>query len=49
MQYLIEKGIDAKRLMAKGFGESQSLSNCKENCTPEQLEMDRRVDFIIQN
>lgn len=49
MQYLIEKGIDAKRMIAKGFGESQSLSNCNENCTPEQLEMDRRVDFIIQN
>ena len=48
-QYLIEQGIDAKRLTAKGFGESQSLSNCKGNCTTEQLEMDRRVEFIIQN
>lgn len=48
-QYLIEQGINAKRLKAKGFGESQSLSNCKANCTTEQLEMDRRVDFIIQN
>jgi outer membrane protein OmpA-like peptidoglycan-associated protein len=48
-QYLIEKGIDTKRLIAKGFGESQSLSDCKANCTTEQLEMDRRVDFIIQN
>jgi outer membrane protein OmpA-like peptidoglycan-associated protein len=47
-QYLIKSGIDAMRLNAKGLGETQPLSNCKENCTKVEMDTDRRVEFIIQ-
>ncbi|HLF52110.1 OmpA family protein [Flavobacterium sp.] len=46
--YLIKNGIDGTRVNAKGLGETQSLSNCKENCTITELDADRRVEFIIQ-
>lgn len=46
--YLVKNGIDATRINAKGLGETQSLSNCKESCTVNELDADRRVEFIIQ-
>jgi outer membrane protein OmpA-like peptidoglycan-associated protein len=47
-QYLIKNGIDASRLDAKGFGETEPLSKCKVNCTKAELDTDRRVEFVIQ-
>jgi outer membrane protein OmpA-like peptidoglycan-associated protein len=47
-QYLVRKGVSPKRLFAKGMGETQLLSNCKENCTEIQTTSDRRVEFIIK-
>ena len=47
-QYLIKNGIDSKRLTAKGMGETQPISNCRENCTETQAIADRRVEFIIK-
>ena len=47
LQYLIKKGIDKTRIASKGFGESQTISNCKENCTEAEFETDRRVEFVI--
>ncbi|RTY87015.1 OmpA family protein [Flavobacterium sp. GT3R68] len=45
--YLIKNGIDASRVNAKGLGETQPLTNCKEKCTKTELDADRRVEFII--
>ncbi len=47
MDYLILKGISKDRLTWKGFGETQPLINC-EPCSEEQHEINRRIEFIIQ-
>lgn len=46
-KYLIENGIKANRLMSNGFGETQPLINCKTNCTEEEHQKNRRIEFII--
>jgi outer membrane protein OmpA-like peptidoglycan-associated protein len=47
-KYLITKGINSDRLEAKGYGESKSLSNCKTNCSEDQFDTDRRIEFVIR-
>ncbi|MES2812124.1 MAG: OmpA family protein [Bacteroidota bacterium] len=47
LQYLIKKGVEKSRIIAKGFGETIPLSNCKSNCTEKEFETDRRVEFVI--
>ena len=47
LQFLVEQGIDKNRLEFKGFGETQPKINCKSNCTANQLQENRRVEFII--
>jgi outer membrane protein OmpA-like peptidoglycan-associated protein len=44
LDYLVGKGIEAKRLTSKGFGESKPIGN---NETEEGKEENRRVEFII--
>ncbi len=44
MKYLTEKGIDAARLKAAGFGETQPVAD---NETPEGRAKNRRVDFKV--
>ena len=46
VDYLISKGISKERLTFKGYGESQPLNDCT-NCTPEQDQANRRVEFKI--
>lgn len=38
LQWLINKGIDKDRLIAKGYGESQLINRCSNNvkCTEEE-------------
>ncbi len=43
-RYLIKKGIDAKRLVAKGYGESRPLVK---NDTPAHKQINRRVEFKV--
>ena len=47
LEYLVANGIDAKRLRSKGFGESQPLVNCGDNCTEDEHAINRRCEFII--
>jgi OOP family OmpA-OmpF porin len=42
--YLVGKGIDAARLDAKGYGESQPVAD---NATKEGKTKNRRVDFVL--
>ena len=49
INWLIENGIDAKRLTGRGYGESQLLNECSDEipCTEEAHQANRRSEFII--
>jgi len=44
VRYLIEKGVDPKRLVAAGFGEFQPL---EEGETPDALAKNRRIELKL--
>jgi outer membrane protein OmpA-like peptidoglycan-associated protein len=47
--YIIGKGIDSKRIVAKGYGEKELLNKCKNGakCDEKQHEENRRTEFKI--
>ncbi|WP_276378668.1 OmpA family protein [Flavobacterium sp. H4147] len=47
--WLISKGIDAGRLTAKGYGETQLVNKCADGvkCTEKEHQQNRRSEFII--
>ncbi|RDI09709.1 OmpA family protein [Flavobacterium sp. AG291] len=49
MAYIIRKGIDSKRLTAKGYGESQLVNKCSDwvKCSEKEHQANRRSEFII--
>lgn len=49
VDYLIEKGIDKSRIIAKGYGESQLLNECKDGvkCSEEEHQRNRRTEIKI--
>ncbi|WP_431136563.1 OmpA family protein [Psychroserpens mesophilus] len=47
LDYLISKGIASSRLTAIGYGESQLLVDCGDNCTENEHAVNRRCEFII--
>jgi outer membrane protein OmpA-like peptidoglycan-associated protein/tetratricopeptide (TPR) repeat protein len=49
--YLLKNGIDASRITAKGYGETQLINNCADGvkCSEEQHQLNRRSEFIITN
>jgi outer membrane protein OmpA-like peptidoglycan-associated protein len=51
LKWLVSKGIDANRLTAKGYGESQLVNQCSNGvpCTAEEHQLNRRSMFIIKN
>jgi outer membrane protein OmpA-like peptidoglycan-associated protein/tetratricopeptide (TPR) repeat protein len=44
--YIILNGINAKRVIAKGYGKSQLLNKCIK-CTEEENQMNRRTEFKV--
>ncbi|MCB4799918.1 OmpA family protein [Neotamlana laminarinivorans] len=48
-KFLIKNGIDKNRLISKGFGETKPFIDCKNNCSDEDLQANRRVEFVILN
>ena len=47
VKYLIKNGISKNRLLSKGFGETKPLVDCKNDCSDEDLQANRRVEFVI--
>mgnify|MGYP002358312463 FL=1 len=50
MEYLVNKGIDRKRLIAKGYGETKPVvpnENADGTDNPEGRAKNRRTDFKI--
>jgi outer membrane protein OmpA-like peptidoglycan-associated protein len=49
VDYIVSKGIDKKRLTAKGFGESQILNRCANgvDCSDEEHGQNRRTVFKL--
>ena len=47
LEYLVNKGIDRKRLRSKGYGESVPLVKCGDNCTEAEHSINRRCEFRI--
>lgn len=50
-EFIIQSGINAKRVTAKGYGESVPIVKCKtdEACSEEEHELNRRSEFVIKN
>lgn len=50
-EWLIKNGIDATRLTAKGYGESQLVNKCADGveCSEDEHQRNRRSEFIITN
>ena len=51
LNWLVDNGIDRRRLSARGYGESRLVNGCSDGveCTEEQHQLNRRSMFIIQN
>jgi outer membrane protein OmpA-like peptidoglycan-associated protein/tetratricopeptide (TPR) repeat protein len=51
LAYLVSKGINARRLVAKGYGESQLVNKCSDGveCTEEEHQANRRTVIKILN
>lgn len=49
--YIVDKGIDSKRIKAKGYGETQPTNRCTQGvkCSNEEHAQNRRTEFVILN
>lgn len=49
VKYIISQGIDASRLVAKGYGETKLLNRCANDvkCSEEEHQFNRRTEFKI--
>lgn len=50
-EFILQSGIEAKRVTAKGYGESVPIIKCKTDdaCSEEDHELNRRSEFVIKN
>jgi outer membrane protein OmpA-like peptidoglycan-associated protein len=47
LNYLTINGISKDRLRSKGYGETKPIVDCKNNCSEEDLQTNRRVELVI--
>lgn len=49
VRYIVQRGIDQKRIKAKGYGESQLVNECADGveCSEEMHQQNRRTEFKI--
>lgn len=47
LEYLVENGIERKRLRSKGYGERVPLVKCDGDCSEEEHAINRRCEFMI--
>jgi len=47
MEYIISNGITRSRLTSIGYGETQLLVDCGDDCTEDEHSINRRCEFII--
>lgn len=49
LDYLVSRGVDAKRLVARGYGESEIVNGCVDgvNCSEDEHQQNRRTEFKI--
>jgi outer membrane protein OmpA-like peptidoglycan-associated protein len=49
LDYLVNRGISASRLIAKGYGESKLVNKCSDrvNCSEDEHQLNRRSTFVI--
>jgi outer membrane protein OmpA-like peptidoglycan-associated protein/tetratricopeptide (TPR) repeat protein len=50
-EFILQSGINAKRVMAKGYGETVPIVKCKTDdaCSEEEHELNRRSEFVIKD
>ncbi|QCX01100.1 flagellar motor protein MotB [Aggregatimonas sangjinii] len=48
-KFMVENGIDSKRVVAKGYGESKPIVKCEteESCSEEDHEWNRRCELVV--
>jgi len=51
MNYLVRKGVEKSRVIAKGYGETKLLNKCADGvvCTEEEHKANRRTEFKVMN
>ena len=51
VKYIVSKGIDASRIVHKGYGETQLVNRCSNGvkCSKEEHQANRRTEFKITN
>ena len=49
VSYLVSLGIDSRRLVAKGYGETRLKNECEDGvtCTEEEHQLNRRTTFKV--
>ncbi|MEM1003076.1 MAG: OmpA family protein, partial [Bacteroidota bacterium] len=47
MDYIVSKGVELRRIQAKGYGETQPLVDCGDKCSDVEYSINRRCEFII--